>query len=125
MSHRSSRTPSSSVKVRQEGVQLLDVPKFNCYVPGNRLDDDQARELCNYTLANRQSFSDLTAMDVCVSTKGLHVAGVPIGDDAWVTKFVTEKVEAVILDVGKIDHVLDSAHIDSPQMRSCPFACRL
>jgi len=30
----------------------LDVPKFNCYVPGNYLDDDQARELFKYTLAD-------------------------------------------------------------------------
>jgi len=37
---------------------------------------------------------------------GLRVAGVPIGDDVLVTKFVAEKVEDVILDVGKIDHVL-------------------
>jgi len=29
----------------------LDVPKFNCCVPGNRLDDDQARELFKDTLA--------------------------------------------------------------------------
>jgi len=41
-----------------------------------------------------------------VSTKGLRVACVPIGDDAWVTRFVGEKVKAVILDVCKIDHVL-------------------
>jgi len=34
----------------------LDVPKFNCYVAFNRLDDDQARELFKNTLANRQSF---------------------------------------------------------------------
>jgi len=29
-------------------------------------------------------FSDLAAMDAGVSTKGLRVAGVPIGDGAWV-----------------------------------------
>jgi len=75
---------------------------------GNRLDDNQARELRLFkdTLANRQSFSDFAAMDVCVSTKRLRAACVPLGDDAWVTKFVAEKVEAVILDVGEIDHVL-------------------
>jgi len=84
----------------------LDVPKFTCYVPGNRLDDDQARALFKDTLASLQSFSDLAAMDAGVSTKRLRDAGVPIGDDARVTKFVAEKVEAVILDVGKIDHVL-------------------
>jgi len=46
-----------------------------------------------------------------VSTKGLRVAGVPIGDDAWVTRFVAEKVEAVILDVGKIDLLLTDGMI--------------
>ena len=52
-------------------------------------------------------------MDAGVSTKGLRVAGVPIRDDAWVTNFVDEKVEAVILDVGKINHVLTDGHIHS------------
>jgi len=79
----------------------LDVPKFNCYVSGNRLDDDQARALFKDTLASRQSFSDLAAMDAGVSTKGLRVAGVPIGDDAWVTKFVAEKVELSFLTFAK------------------------
>jgi len=53
------------------------VPKFNCYVPGNRLDDDQALELFKDTLATRKSFFDLAAMDGGGSTKGLrfqHVA---------------------------------------------------
>jgi len=96
-----------------------DVTKFNCYVPGNRLDDDQARALFKDTLASQQSFSDLAAMDVGVSTKGLRVAGVPIGDDACVTKFVAKKVEAVILDVGKIDHVLTDGMIHYHMMRFC------
>ena len=30
----------------------LDVPKSNCYVPGNHLDDDQARALFKVTLAH-------------------------------------------------------------------------
>jgi len=98
----------------------LDVPKFNCYVPSNRLDDDQARALFKDTLASQQSFSDLAAMDAGVSTKGLRVAGVPIGDDAWVTKFVAEKVEAVILDAGKIDHVLTDGMIHSHILRFSP-----
>jgi len=97
----------------------LDVPKFNCYMPGNRLNDDQARTLFKDTLASRQSLSDLAAMDAGVSTKGLRVAGVPIGDDAWVTKFVAQKVEAVILDVGKTDHVLTDDMIPYDMMRFC------
>jgi len=44
---------------------------------------------------------------------------VPLGDDAWVTKFVAAKVEAVILDVGKIDHVLTDGMIHYHMMRSC------
>ena len=44
----------------------LDVPKFSCYVPGNHLDDDQARALFKDTLENRQSFLDLAAMDAGV-----------------------------------------------------------
>ena len=79
----------------------LDLPKFNCYVPANRLDGDQARALLKDTLASQQSFLDLAGMDAGASTKGLRVAGVPIRDDAWVTKFVAEKVEAVILDIGQ------------------------
>jgi len=97
----------------------LDVPKFNCYVPGNHLYDDQARALFKDTSASRQSFSDLAAMDAGVSTNGLRVAGVPIADDAWVTKFVAAKVEAVILDVGKIDHVLTDGMIHYHRMRFC------
>jgi len=54
-----------------------------------------------------------------VSTKGLHVAGVPIGTEAWVTKFVAEKVEAVILDVGNIDHVLTDGMIYYHMLRFC------
>jgi len=88
-------------------------------VPGNRLDDDQARALFKDTLASRQSFSDLAAIDAGVSTKGPRVAGVPIEDDEWVTKFVAEKVEAVIFDVGEIDHVLTDGMIHYHMMRFC------
>ena len=56
-----------------------------------------------------------------VSTKGLCVAGVPIGTEAWVTKFVAEKVEAVFLgvDVDNIDHVLTDGMIHFHMMRFC------
>ena len=62
---------------------------------------------------NRQNLSDLAAMDAGVPTKGLRVVcvSVPTGDDAWITKFVAEKVETVILDIGKIDHVLTDGNI--------------
>ena len=72
---------------------------------------------------NRQSFLDLAAMDAGVSTKGLRVAGVPTGDDAWVTKFVAENVEAVILGVGKIDHVLTNGIIHIHMLHFCQNTC--
>jgi len=57
-------------------------------------------------------FRIFTAMDAGVSTQGLRVQGVSIRDDAWVTNFVAEKVDTVILDFGKIDHVLTDGIID-------------
>jgi len=97
----------------------LDVPKSTCYLPGNHLDDEKAHEFLQNTIPNQQSFSDLTAMDASVSTKGQRVTGVPIVDDAWVTESVVEKVEAVILDVGKIDHVLTDGIMHYHMLRFC------
>ena len=62
-------------------------------------------------------------MDVGVSTKWLRVADVPIVDDTWVTKSVAEKAEAVILDVGKIDHVLTDGMIHYHMLRFCQNTC--
>ena len=45
-------------------------------------------------------------MDAGMFTQGLRVVDEPIGDDAWVTNFVTQKVDAVIRDVSKLGHVL-------------------
>jgi len=102
---------------RASCLPLLANFPFSC---SDRLsDDDQARELFRNTLANRHPFSDLAAMDVGESTKGLRVAGVPTGDDTWVTKFVAEKVEAVILDIVKIDHVLTDGIIHYHMLRFC------
>ena len=42
-------------------------------------------------------------MDAGISTTGLRVAGVPIGNDEWVQQFVQEKAAAVQADVGKLD----------------------
>jgi len=108
--------------LKQNLILDLNVLEFNCNVPGNRLDDDQARELFKYTLANRQSFSDLAAMDVGVSTMRLRVAGVPTRDDeldACLINFGAEKIEAVNLDVGKIDHVLTGGIIHYHILRFC------
>jgi len=48
-----------------------------------------------------------------------YVLQVYIGDDAWVTKFVAENVEAGILDVGKIDHVLTDGMIRYHMLHFC------
>jgi len=58
-------------------------------------------------------------MDAGVSIKGLRVAGVPIWNDAWLTNFVAERVNAVILDVDKIDHVLSDGVIHYQMLRFC------
>jgi len=46
-------------------------------------------------------------MDAVISTTGLRVAGVPIGNDEWVQQFVQEKAVAVQVDVGKLDIISD------------------
>jgi len=39
-------------------------------------------------------------MDADISTTGLRVTGVPIGNDEWVQQFVQAKAAAVKVDVG-------------------------
>jgi len=46
-------------------------------------------------------------MDAGISTTGLRVAGVPIGNDEWVQQFVHAKPTAVQVDVGKLDIISD------------------
>jgi len=46
-------------------------------------------------------------MDAGISTTGLRVAGVPIGNDEWVQQFVQAKAAAVQVDVGKLDIISD------------------
>ena len=58
--------------ILKQGLDVdLDVPKFNCHFPGNRLEDDQARELFQNILTTRQSLSYLVAMDAGVPPTGL------------------------------------------------------
>ena len=67
----------------------LDVPKFNCFFPGDRInDDDHARDLFQNALQANPQLACLSGMDTGISTKGLRVAGVPIGNDEWVKQFV-------------------------------------
>jgi len=70
-------------------------------------------------LKTQPSFSCLDEMNAGVSTKGLRVAGVPIGDDEWVTNFVNEKIEDIILDIDKIDQVLTDGLIHYQLIRFC------
>ena len=46
-------------------------------------------------------------MDAGISTTGLRVAGVPVGNDEWVQQFVQAKAAAVQVDVGKLEIISD------------------
>jgi len=60
----------------------LDVSKFNCFFPGDRInDDDHARALFQNALQANPQLACLSGMDAEISTTGLRVAGVPIGND--------------------------------------------
>jgi len=75
----------------------LDVPKFNCFFPGDRINDNEhahALFFQNALHANPQ-LACLSGMDAGICTTGLRVAGVPIGNDEWVQKFVQVKAVAV------------------------------
>ena len=78
----------------------LSVPKFNCFFPGDRInDDDHARALFQNALEANPQLACLSGMDAGISATGLRVAGVPIGNDEWVQQFVQEKaVDATILE---------------------------
>jgi len=57
-------------------------------------------------------------MDAGISTTGLRVAGVPIGNDEWVQQFVQEKAAAVQVDVRKLDMISDGL-IHYQMLRFC------
>ena len=57
-------------------------------------------------------------MDAGISTTGLRVAGVPIGNDEWVQQFVQEKAAAVQADVGRLDIISDGL-IHYQMLRFC------
>ena len=60
----------------------LDVPKFNRLFPGDRInDDDHALALFQNALQANPQLACLSGMDAGISTTGLRVAGVPIGND--------------------------------------------
>jgi len=80
---------SNRSRSRQDLDLDLDVPRFNCFFPGDRInDDDHARVLFQNALQATSQLACLSGMDAGISTTGLRVAGVPIGNDEWVQQFV-------------------------------------
>jgi len=59
----------------------LDVPKFNCFFPGGLFTDTEARALFHRALEANPQLSELAGMEAGVTTQGLKVAGVQIGND--------------------------------------------
>jgi len=97
----------------------LDVPKFNCFFLGDRINnDDHARALFQNALQANPQLACLSGMDAGISTTRLRVAGVPIGNDEWVQQFVQAKAAAVQVDVGKLDIISDGL-IHYQMLRFC------
>jgi len=97
----------------------LDVPKFNCFFPGDRInDDDHARALFQNALQANLQLACLFGVDAGISATWLRVAGVPTGKDEWVQQFVQEKAAAVQIDVGKLD-IISDGHIHYQMLRFC------
>ena len=57
-------------------------------------------------------------MDASISTIGLRVAGVHIGNDDWVQQFVQEKAAAAQVDVGTLGIISDGL-IHYQMLRFC------
>jgi len=97
----------------------LDVPKFNCFFPGDRINDNEhACALFQNALHANPQLVCLSGMDAGICTTGLRVAGVPIGNDEWVQQFVQAKAAAVKVDVGKLDMISDGL-IHYQMLRFC------
>jgi len=95
------------------------VPKLNCFFLGDRInDDDHARALFQNALETNPQLACLSDIDAGISTTGLRVAGVPIGNDEWVQQFVQEKAAAVQVDVGKLNIISDDL-IHHQMLRFC------
>ena len=60
-------------------------------------------------------------MGAGVSTDGMHVAGVPVGVDAWVKTFVAKKARSVITDVTKLD-VVSNGLLNNQPLNFCQNA---
>jgi len=78
-------------------------------MPGDQInDDDHARALFQNALEANAQLACLSGMDAGISTTGLRVAGVPIGNDEWMQQFVQEKAAAGQVYVGKLNIISDS-----------------
>jgi len=105
--------------LKQDLDLYLDVPKFICFFPGDRINgDDHARALFQNALQANPQLACLSGMDAGISTTGLRVAGVPIGNDEWVQQFVQAKAAAVKVDVGNLDIISDGL-IHYQMLRFC------
>ena len=106
--------------LKQDLDLYLDVPKLICFFLGDRInDDDHARAPFQNALQANPQLACLSGMDASISTTGLRVAGVPIGNDEWVQQFVQAKTAAVQVDVGKLDNIYDGL-IHCQTMRFLP-----
>jgi len=107
-------------KVLKQDLDLdLDVPKFNCIFPGDRINDyHHAHALFQNALQANPQLASLSGMDAGISTTGLRVAGVPIGTDEWVQQFAQEKAAAVHVDVSKLD-IISDGFIHYQTLRFC------
>jgi len=95
-------------KILKEDLDMdLNVLKFNVFFPDTSFSLDTARFALDSAVREDPALADLAAIGAGVSTNGMHVAGVPVGVDAWVKTFVAKKARSVITEVAKLDVVLD------------------
>jgi len=85
----------------------LTVPKFNVFFLDTSFSLNTARSALERAVREDPALADLATMGAGISTDGMRVAGVPVGVDAWVKKFVAKKAWSVITDVTKLDVVSD------------------
>jgi len=69
----------------------LNVPKFYVFFPDTSFSLDTVRCALDSAVRVDPALADLAAMGAGVSTDGMHVAGVPVGVDAWVKTFVAKR----------------------------------
>ena len=85
----------------------LNVPKFNVFFPDTSFSLDTARSVLDSAVRADPVLTDLAAMGAGVSTDGMRVADVPVGEDPCVKTFVAKKAQSVVTDVAKLDVVSD------------------